>query len=141
LTATVQFSQLLAFTIYSCIINPFFTVPLQRMDEIQMYSLTKSTLTANRQLLVFSVAGFAVLCGLLFHYHPVDSVSTGVLAWWCALCVVSVLNICGWRLSATALARSLRFPTAAAVAFRGICARLCLSFVFAAGGCATDWPV
>jgi hypothetical protein len=30
--------------------------------------------------------------------------STGVLVWWSILCAVSVFNICGWRLSAAALA-------------------------------------
>src|SRR5262249_57494215 len=34
-----------------------------------------------------------------------DSTSTSVLVWWSALCAVSVFNICGWRLSAAALAR------------------------------------
>jgi hypothetical protein len=69
-----------------------------------MYSYAKAAISDNRGLLVIGIVGFATLWSLLRH-QPADSTSTGVLVWWSALCAVSVFNICGWRLSAAALAQ------------------------------------
>jgi hypothetical protein len=74
-------------------------------NRIEMYRSTKAVLADNYGLLVISGAGFAALWILLLRSTPVESMSTGVFAWWSALCTVSVINVCGWRLSAAALAR------------------------------------
>jgi hypothetical protein len=70
-----------------------------------MYSYAKAALGDNRGLITVGLAVFAVLWGLQLRHLPADSTSTGVIVWWVALCAVSVINICGWRLSAAALAQ------------------------------------
>jgi hypothetical protein len=69
-----------------------------------MYSYAKAAINDNRGLLVIGIVVIASLWSLLRH-QPADSTSTGVIVWWSALCAVSVFNICGWRLSAAALAQ------------------------------------
>jgi hypothetical protein len=69
-----------------------------------MYTFMKTS-AAERVGLIPVVAAFFGLCSLAVHYEPAESVSLGVLAWWIALCALSVFNIDLWRRSATALAR------------------------------------
>jgi hypothetical protein len=71
----------------------------------RVHAIAKNALTYNASVMVVAVAAFTVLWNLVFHHRPADSVSDGVLAWWTLLCAVSAVNICGWHLSATALAR------------------------------------
>jgi hypothetical protein len=70
-----------------------------------MYRKTKTALANNLGLIVVGVAGFACLWHLLLWYWPEESLFRGVLVWWTALCAISVINICAWRLSASALLR------------------------------------
>ncbi len=42
---------------------------------------------------------------LLVCYHPLSTMAVGVVTWWAALCLVSIVNIELWRRSAWALAR------------------------------------
>jgi hypothetical protein len=70
-----------------------------------MYRATKTLLADNIGLLVVGVAAFAVLWTVLLRSQPLDILSSGVVAWWTALCAVSVVNLCGWHLSAVALER------------------------------------
>jgi hypothetical protein len=70
-----------------------------------MYRSAKTLLADNLGLLVVAIAGFAVLWNLLLASRPVEILSSGVVAWWTSLCAVSIFNLCGWRVSATALAR------------------------------------
>jgi hypothetical protein len=56
---------------------------------------------------------------------------TGVLVWWLALCAISVVNIWGWRLSATAIARRKIDATSDAHVFQR--RQLALSAVFVLG--------
>jgi hypothetical protein len=67
--------------------------------------LARAAISDNYRLIVVAVAAFAVLWGLLLPHGPVDRTSGGVLVWWTALCAVSVFNVCGWHLSAAAVAR------------------------------------
>src|ERR1700686_4513346 len=69
-----------------------------------MYTATKTVLSGQLGLLVV-LAAAASLCGVLLSHQPIGAMSPGVLAWWTALCAVSIFNIWMWRLSATALAR------------------------------------
>jgi hypothetical protein len=70
-----------------------------------MYKATKSLLAENLGLLTLSVTAFALFCHVLLGSGPGDTLSNGVVAWWTALCAVSIVNFCGWRLSAVALTR------------------------------------
>jgi hypothetical protein len=70
-----------------------------------MYKSTKLMLAYNRVLIAVSVVGLILLWNLVLRYEPVANLSSGVFLWWCALCAISILNVCGWRLSAAALAR------------------------------------
>ena len=70
-----------------------------------MYRRAKTFAAGNIGFFILGVIGFAVLWNLLLPHRPTDTMSTGVLVWWCALWTVSVINIHGWRLSAAALVR------------------------------------
>jgi len=70
-----------------------------------MYRTAKALLADNPLLLTGSTAAFATLLYVLLRSQPPEAMSSGVLVWWTALCAVSVFNLWGWRLSATALAR------------------------------------
>ncbi len=68
---------------------------------------------------------------MFFAPQPIDTMSPGVLAWWSALCAVSIFNIWMWRLSAAALAR--RSADAEPVTFRFQRRQLLLAAVFVLG--------
>jgi hypothetical protein len=70
-----------------------------------MFRTAKALLADNPILFAGSTAGFAALLYALLRSWPLDAMPSGVLVWWTALCAVSVFNLWGWRLSATALAR------------------------------------
>jgi hypothetical protein len=70
-----------------------------------MYKATKTVLAGNFTLIILGIAGYAALWNLLLPDRWVGSMSRGVLVWWSALCAVSIINVCGWRLSAAVLAR------------------------------------
>jgi hypothetical protein len=69
-----------------------------------MYTLMKNS-AAERLGLIPVVAAVFGLCSLSLRYQPAENVSPGVLAWWVALCAISIFNIDLWRRSAAALAR------------------------------------
>jgi hypothetical protein len=70
-----------------------------------MYRTTKTILAEHSSLLVVSVGACVALWHALLGSRPVDITASGVGVWWATLCAVSVVNICGWRLSAAAVAR------------------------------------
>jgi hypothetical protein len=70
-----------------------------------MYTFAKHLVAENVRLLAVAAIALVALGNVLFLYRPVESVSAGVVVWWSVLCAVSVGNVCGWRLSAAALAR------------------------------------
>jgi hypothetical protein len=70
-----------------------------------MYRATTAAIAYNRLLLLASAAGLATLWSLLLLQGRAASLSGGVLVWWAGLCAVSVVNVCGWRLSAEAVRR------------------------------------
>jgi hypothetical protein len=70
-----------------------------------MYKSTRTILRSNFGLFIVGITAFAALWNVLPGSRPVDSLSNGVVVWWTALCAISVVNICGWRFSAAALAR------------------------------------
>jgi hypothetical protein len=70
-----------------------------------MYRLTRKAVTKNIGPVVLGGVAFAALWNLLLCHRPVDIRSSGVAAWWAALCAVGVVNVCGWHRSATLLAR------------------------------------
>src|SRR5262245_13074905 len=69
-----------------------------------MYRSTRTLVVENIGFLVIGLAAFAALWTVLLRPGPVDY-SSGVLVWWTALCALGIVNICGWRLSAAAVAR------------------------------------
>jgi hypothetical protein len=95
-----------------------------------MYRSTRTVL-ADHLGLVIGITAFAALWILLFRNAPMDTMSSGVLVWWSGLCSVSVLNICGWRLSAAALARRKADAEQAAYLFQR--RQLVLSAVYVFG--------
>ncbi|OAI54602.1 hypothetical protein AYO44_03410 [Planctomycetaceae bacterium SCGC AG-212-F19] len=70
-----------------------------------MYKATRAVFADHFGLLCFGVVTFAALWLALVGSGPVDDWSRGVVLWWTALCALSVVNLCGWRLSAAAVAR------------------------------------
>jgi hypothetical protein len=82
-------------------------------------------------LLVVGVAAYVALWSALLRSQPVSIVSSGVAAWWTALCAVSAFNLCGWRLSAAALAR--RKATVEPAVYRFQRQQLLLSAVYVLG--------
>jgi hypothetical protein len=70
-----------------------------------MYRSARAVVAANPAFMMVSLTTFAIFWALVVHYQPAESTSLGVLAWWGALCAVSVFNIAAWRLSASVLAR------------------------------------
>jgi hypothetical protein len=70
-----------------------------------MYRRTRTVLAENPILLLGAIVAFAALWNLLLCHRPTGDAASGVMAWWTILCAVSVINLVGWRLSATALAR------------------------------------
>jgi hypothetical protein len=98
-----------------------------------MYRSTKAVLANNFGLLVLGAAAFAALWNLLLRFQPADSRSMDVWVWWSALCAISVCNVCGWRLSATALARRKAVAEPAVYVFQRRQLLLSAAYVF---GCA-----
>ena len=70
-----------------------------------MYRITRTFLADNFVLITLALAGFLAVSKFLLPAESVDSRSRSVVAWWAALCAVSVVNLGLWRLSATAVAR------------------------------------
>src|SRR5262245_38734056 len=70
-----------------------------------MYRSTRALLAEPFGPILVAVVAFTALWQLLIHSGPVDGMSPGIVAWWTALCAVSVVNVAVWRLSATAVAR------------------------------------
>jgi hypothetical protein len=70
-----------------------------------MYKATKTLLAENVRLLIGSCVAYGLLWHALVRSQPVNAWSSGVVAWWTTLCAVSVVNLCGWRLSAATLVR------------------------------------
>jgi hypothetical protein len=93
-----------------------------------MYRSARTVLAENPILIFAGAAAFAALWNLLPGYRALQGVSSGVLVWWSALCAVSVVNICVWRISAVALAR--RKPGAKAAVYVFQRRQLLLSAVF-----------
>jgi hypothetical protein len=122
----------LDFTIFSCILNVLFIgIVCRQAGNREMYQATKTMVVGNLGLLVGAAAAYAVLCGVLVGSHPLASMSSGVVAWWAGLCAVSIINLCGWRLAATALAR--RKATVDPAVYRFQRQQLLLSAVYVLG--------
>jgi hypothetical protein len=100
------------------------------MRRHAMITLARTVLFGRYSVTV-TVAVSASVCGVLFRYQPIDTMSPGVLTWWTALCAVSVFNIWMWRVSAAALAR--REAGAAPGIYRFQCRQLVLATVFVLG--------
>src|SRR5262245_17307599 len=70
-----------------------------------MYRSVKTLVADHRRLFTAAAAAFAVLWFALVGHRLQGDGSPGVLAWWTALCALSVANACAWRVSAAALER------------------------------------
>jgi hypothetical protein len=69
-----------------------------------VYRLARTVVADKYGLIVVSGAAFAAVWSLLLGHPRVDFLSSGVAVWWTVLSAVGVVNVCGWRLSAVALA-------------------------------------
>jgi hypothetical protein len=98
-----------------------------------MYKATKTLLAENVRLLIGSCIAYAVLWNALVRSQPVNGWSSGVVTWWTTLCAVSVINLCGWRLSASALARRKASVEPAVYSFQR--RQLLLSATYVLGCC------
>jgi hypothetical protein len=85
--------------------NLFFIFPVGLMRWTRMDKIRKTVLTAPVGLLVIAVGAFAALWAVLLHPLRGNILSSGVVAWWIALCGLSVCNICVWHLTARAVKR------------------------------------
>jgi len=72
---------------------------------MQMYRTRKTVLVGHVGLPVLAVGGFAALWAVLLHSRRGDILASGVVAWWAALCALSVCNVYLWHLSTVAVAR------------------------------------
>ncbi|HEY7307963.1 MAG TPA: hypothetical protein VH643_01250 [Gemmataceae bacterium] len=72
---------------------------------MQMNRTRKSVFAGNVGLPVLAVGAFAVLWAVLLHPRRGDILSSGVVAWWTVLCVLSVCNVYLWHLATVAAAR------------------------------------
>jgi hypothetical protein len=70
-----------------------------------MYTMTRLARADYAGFLVVGGAATPVAWNLLFTSEKVGPLSSSVVAWWVFLCAISILNLCGWRLSASALER------------------------------------
>lgn len=70
-----------------------------------MYRSAKAVLAHPLGFFVVAVVAFAALWNVLLGTRPADVMSSGVVMWWTALCAVSLLNLCGWHVTALTLAR------------------------------------
>jgi hypothetical protein len=113
--------------------NAFFIVPDAPGGWIRMYRYSKSVLSHNVGLFLVGLLGLVALGSLLPGSHRLDGMSPAVLVWWSALCVVSLCNIGGWRLSAAALARRKTTVSPATYRFQRWQVLLSAVYVF---GCA-----
>src|SRR5271157_5092714 len=96
-----------------------------------MYRTTKTIVADHFSFMVVGIAAVALLWSLLLRHQPLHNMPTGLLVWWVALCGVSIFNICGWRLSATVVARSKVSANSADYLFQR--RQLLLSAVFVLG--------
>jgi hypothetical protein len=93
--------------------------------------MTRTFLADNVCLIALALAGFAAVSNLLLPAESMHSTSRGVLAWWAALCAVSVVNLGVWRVSAASLARRKASVDPAVYAFQRW--QLLLSAVYVLG--------
>jgi hypothetical protein len=70
-----------------------------------MYTIRRMALTGPVGLLVVAVGAFTALWAVLLQSRFGEILSSGVVAWWTALCGLSVSNVCMWHLSASAVRR------------------------------------
>jgi hypothetical protein len=70
-----------------------------------MHRITKILLADKVGVLLAGVFAFAALWTLLLSDRAADLLSSGVVVWWTILCALGVVNVCGWSLSALAVAR------------------------------------
>jgi hypothetical protein len=96
-----------------------------------MYRSAKILLANHFGLAGVAVAAFAVLWSLVLCSGHADRMPRGIWLWWTALCAVSVLNICGWRVSAALLAGRRATDPPAVYLFQR--RQLMLSAVYVAG--------
>jgi hypothetical protein len=82
-------------------------------------------------LLGFGLVAFAALWLSLICWGPSDSASRGVIIWWLALSALSIMNVCAWKLSATAVARRRTATSPAVYLFQW--RQLLLSAVYVLG--------
>lgn len=68
-----------------------------------MYRVTSLAVADNRRFLVAAAAAFMMLWLFMRPLPYTDAMTNGVVVWWVALCTLSVVNLCVWRLSATAV--------------------------------------
>jgi hypothetical protein len=98
-------SIFLDFIIYSCTIKLFFISRVALRRWTGMYKTRKAVLADAIGLLVIALGAFVALWAFLLYPRRGDMLSSGVVAWWTALCGLSVCNICLWHLSAQAVRR------------------------------------
>jgi hypothetical protein len=96
-----------------------------------MYRIAKTVVADHPCLLVGSGLAFLALWHFLLCHQPSDVTANGVVLWWTVLCAVSVANVCGWRISAVALARRKPATDPAFFAFQRW--QLLLSAVYVVG--------
>jgi hypothetical protein len=96
-----------------------------------MYRIARTLVVDNRTLLLVGATALIALGNLLVYSHPTGSVSSGVIVWWAGLCAITILNVCGWRISAAMLARRKDAVAPAIFAFQRW--QLLLSAVYVLG--------
>lgn len=96
-----------------------------------MYRATRMLLAQHFGLLFFGLASFLAVWLLVVRSGPAEAMSRGVVLWWTGLCALSVVNLCGWHISAAAVAR--RKAACAPEAYRFQWRQLLLSAVYVLG--------
>ena len=87
----------------------------------------------NLTIVTAGGVAFAGLWNVLLVHRPVEIRSSGVAAWWTALCAVAVVNACGWHRTAQRVVRQSARADAPVDPFRKRQLRLSAVFVLGCG--------
>ena len=98
-----------------------------------MKKYPNSYIYQNSVLVTAGGAAFAALWNVLLVHRPVEIRSSGVAAWWTALCAVAVINACGWHGTAWRVARRSATADAPVDRFRRRQLRLSAVYVLGCG--------
>jgi hypothetical protein len=98
-----------------------------------MYRALRNVIHDHAYLLTAAAVADGLLWVMVLRSRPMDFLSNGVAVWWAGLCGVSVLNLCGWHVSAAAVARRKPFLSSGEYRFQRYQLFLAAAYVLGCG--------